>query len=191
MQLYQLYNALADALDGDLKIEKLGARELRKAGRNAVYEGEISRLKAPMLEVLLEENAHPVCELIAKTPLFWTPPKTSSDPAYVAASLKKAHVELIGPDGLVKSDLVRLGLYGMYPDADYGVRTHPAEEVFVMLAGEALWKRGGDEYQREGAGKRSYHPSMLPHATRTANKAFMSVYVWAGDVSTDNYVYSG
>jgi hypothetical protein len=32
---------------------------------------------------------------------------------------------------------------------------------------------------------------MMPHASRTHEVAFLSVYAWYGDLSTDNYVYEG
>ena len=79
----------------------------------------------------------------------------------------------------------------MHPHADYGLRTHQAEEVFVMLAGEAFWKRGDGAYMLARPPERSYHPSGLAHATRTGRQAFLSVYVWCGDLSTDSYVYRG
>jgi len=155
------------------------------------YSGKTSPLPDEILDVMTSDDAHPACAVIMETPLLWTPPQTSSDPTYIAHSLPKSHVELLGPDGLVKSDTVRLGLYGMLPGHEYGLRIHPAEEVFVMLAGEADWKRGGGEYSPLRSGQRSYHASMLPHANRTRAFAFMSVYIWLGDVDTKNYVYQG
>ena len=138
-----------------------------------------------------QADAHPICALIAQCPFTWAPPQTSSDPLYAKHSWFKAHVELLGPGGLVKSDDVRLGFYGLLPNSEYGIRTHPAEEVFIMLAGQAYWKRGTKPYMLSSPGERSYHPSMMPHATRTGDLAFMSVYAWHGDLSTDNYVYEG
>jgi len=32
---------------------------------------------------------------------------------------------------------------------------------------------------------------MLPHATKTEQSAFMSVYLWAGDLSKKQYSYDG
>ena len=191
MKLRSLFNDVADALDGSLDIEQLGASELRLNADNAEYDGVISPLGKKFTEVMSDEDAHSCCQVIAKTPLNWSPPQTSTDPKYVEHSYPKVHVELLGPDGLVKSDKVRLGLYGMLPNSEYGIRTHPAEEVFVMLAGEADWKRGELDYQIHKPGERSYHPSMMPHANRTRHKAFMSVYIWAGDISTEKYVYDG
>ena len=60
-----------------------------------------------------------------------------------------------------------------------------------MLAGKADWIRGDSDYQTLYPGDRSHHLSEMPHATRTTDSAFMSVYVWTGDISTENYVYKG
>ena len=56
-----------------------------------------------------------------------------------------------------------------------------------MLAGEADWLRGTENYQVKQAGEYSYHPSGMRHATKTNQLAFMSVYIWTGDVSTEGY----
>ncbi len=191
MSLRALFDALADAFDGPEPIETCARETLRAAAPHAQSRGDTSPLPQPFLTVMARPEAHPVCALIARTPLMWAPPQTSTDPTYVAHSLPKAHVELVGPDGLVPSDTVRLGLYGILPHAEYGIRTHPAEEIFVMLAGQAYWKRDAAPYLLQGPGERSYHPSMMPHATRTGDAAFMSVYVWHGDIATDNYTYQG
>ena len=191
MRLEKLFLALADSLDSDLEIEKAGAGALREAAGSEVVNGSSTPLPESFAKIFAESDAHPVCKLIAQTPFNWTPPQTSSDPKYIADSVAKVHVELIGPEGLVKSDKVRLGLYGMAPGHSYGIRTHLAEEVFVMLAGEAEWKKGDDPYKPLRAGDRAFHPSMTPHANRTVDHAFMSIYIWRGDVSTDSYQYRG
>ena len=191
MELKPLYSALADAFSGDLAIERNARQALLSAdvGDHSANEG--APLPQPYLDVMAQSDAHPVCQLIAETPFQWTPPQTSDEPLYVQHSHFKAHVELIGPDGIVKSDAIRLGLYGFLPGNEYGIRTHPAEEIFVMLAGKAYWKRGDRPYLLHGAGERSHHPSMMPHATRSGDSAFMSVHVWHGDISTDGYSYAG
>ena len=124
-------------------------------------------------------------------PFDWRPPETSRSPLYVKHSIFKSHVELVGPGGLVESKSIRLGLYGMLPNSEYGVRTHPAEEIYIMLAGECFWKRGDAPYSCERSNGRSYHPSLMPHASKTKGQAFMSVYAWIGDLSTNSYQYLG
>ena len=190
MDLKSFFIELAATFDGDLAIEK----HARAALLNADV-GDISLagdpLPDPVLGVMQAPDAHPICSSIAQLPFQWAPPQTSSDPNYIAHSLAKVHVELLGPGGLVKSNDVRLGLYGMLPGAEYGIRTHPAEEIYVMFAGRCDWIRGDGPYVELGPNERSHHPSMMPHASRTRDHAFMSVYVWHGDVSTDGYTYEG
>lgn len=191
MQLAELYTALAETLDADRDIERAGQAALLSAADSAVLTKTGAPLDGAYLRILKASDAHPVCRLIPSFPFDWSPPTTSDDPKYIADSVAKAHVELVGPDGIVRSREVRIGLYGMLPRHEYGLRTHLAEEVFVMLAGEADWKTGEGVYNTLRAGERSYHPSMLPHANRTRSSAFMSIYIWHGDVSTESYVYQG
>lgn len=191
MRLEPLIIALADAFDEGRPIEKAGRDALLAAASVIELRETGAPLPSEFLDILAREDAHPCCDLIAQTPFDWAPPQTSDDPSYIAVSKPKVHVELIGPDGLVTSEEVRLGLYGMLPGAEYGIRTHLAEEVFVMLAGRADWRTGSGAYNELVPGDRSHHPSMTPHANRTRDHAFMSIYVWHGDVSTDSYVYEG
>ena len=181
---------LADVFDGDMEIEKTARRELSKTSQ-ANFSTEQCALPATILSVMQKSDAHPLCGDIVEMPLDWRPPETSKSPLYAKHSIFKSHVELVGPDGLVKSESIRLGLYGMLPNSEYGIRTHPAEEIYIMLAGECFWKRGDAPYCCERPNGRSYHPSMMPHASKTEDQSFMSVYVWVGDLSTDAYEYSG
>lgn len=192
MSLGLLFTELAEVFNAPVPIEQQARAALIEAAPAAMpVQVQGTPLPAGIAHVMQDTSAHPACRTILQTPLPWAPPQTSADPKYVAHSTPKSHVELLGPEGLVRSDKVRLGLYGYIPQAEYGIRTHPAEEVFIMMAGHAWWKRGDAPYALHGPGERSYHPSMLPHATRTTDTSFMSAYVWCGDLSTQDYVYSG
>ena len=191
MTLAALISGLVEVCDAPTEIERAARNALTSAtGLPESLPGAVP-LPQSVRAVLQAADAHPVCRMILQEPLPWAPPQTSSDPTYVAHSTRKVHVELVGPDAPIRSETLRLGLYGIEPHVEYGLRTHPAAEVFIMLAGQVEWKRGDAPYQMQGPGTRSEHPSMLPHATRTQNSAFMSVYVWHGDISTDGYVYQG
>lgn len=150
-----------------------------------------STLSEPFVDVMKREDATNVCKEIMEIPFEWRPPETSDDPLYVAHSHTKVHVELLGPDGIIQSKNIRLGLYGILPYSEYGIRTHPADEVFIMLAGEAEWLRGTENYHVKNVGEYSYHPSGMRHATKTNHLAFMSVYIWSGNISTEDYQYQG
>ena len=111
MQLEALFRGLAEALNSELEIEAKGAQALLATSCNASYEGEGIPLPQSFLDVMSAENAHPVCNIIKELSLPWLPPQTSPDPAYLALSAIKVHVELLGPGGIVQDDSVRLGLY--------------------------------------------------------------------------------
>ena len=102
---------LADVFDGDMEIEKTARRgELSKVSR-ANFSTKQSTLPAPILSVMQRSDAHPICGDIIRMPFDWRPPKTSKNPLYAKHSIFKSHVELFGPDGLVKSKSIRIGLY--------------------------------------------------------------------------------
>lgn len=194
MALRELFESLVDVLDGERDIEhfaRLALNDAMMASDNVRLDGKVSPLRGPFLEAMGAKGAHSICHQIASLPFDWLPPTTSDDPKYIEHSVPKAHVEILGPGGLVKSDQVRMGLYGMMPHSEYGIRTHPAEEIYIMLAGSAFWMVGNAPYVEQFAGERSYHPSMIKHSTKTGPQAFMSVYVWHGDISTEGYSYEG
>ena len=196
MTLATLIEELRDLLCEDYPIERHAGAELRRvlsrlAQTEIVTPQDPTPLPDPILEVMGRDSAHPICRLIGTLPFHWAPPQTSADPLYQEHSHFKAHVELLGPSGLLASSKVRLGLYGMLPHREYGLRTHPAEETYIMLAGSAFWKLADAPYQQRVSGQRSHHPSMMPHATRTGDDGFMSIYIWDGDISTDQYHYFG
>ena len=191
MTIASLFDGLFDILSDDQVIERNAKAELRHLKAQNVPLGEPARLKEPFLDVMARNDAHSICSLISELPFHWAPPETSSAPVYKDHSHFKAHVELLGPTGLVTSSKIRLGLYGMLPHSEYGIRTHPAEETYIMLAGSAFWKVDDAPFGQLFTGQRSYHPSMVPHATRTGDDAFMSIYIWDGDIAAEKYRYFG
>lgn len=194
MSLRDLYRSLIEVCDPSRPIEAVAIKALAAAAdrvENMPAVASPQSLQPPFQDVLAADDAHPVCMQIAAARLPWAVPQTSGDAKYRADSVKKMIVELIGPGGMVTTDDVRVGLYGILPGAKYGFRTHPAEEVFIMLAGEADWAKADSGFATLRTGARAYHPSMMRHATRTNDYAFMSFYIWSGDISFDRYRYDG
>ena len=191
MSLKLLFTALENIFVGPLTIESHVRNPLQSSKATVEPQSFPVPLPQSSINVMERTNANLICKLITEMQFNWAPPETSSDPLYIRHSISKVHVELLGPNGLVKSDKVRLGLYGMKPGAEYGIRTHAAEEIYIMLAGDVDGKRCEATYAPHLTGEQSYHPSMMPHAFRTREVAFLSVYVWHGDLSIDSYVYEG
>ena len=123
-----------------------------------------------------QSDAHPLCDETIEMPFGWRPSESAKSPSYAKHSIFKSHVELVGPDGLVKSEPVRLGLCKMLPDSEYVVRTLLAKEIYIMLAEECLWKRGDAPNCCERSNGRSCDPSLMSHVSKTEDQAFTSVY---------------
>ena len=82
-------------------------------------EGSPSPLSKPFVDVMTSGTAHNICQDILQIPFSWAPPNTSDNPLYVAHSHSKAHVELLGPQGIITSQKIRLGLYGILPVSEF------------------------------------------------------------------------
>ena len=191
MSLQKLFSACAEILDENRPIEQAAKACLLQATPDEDIGFGANNLPPQIDEIMRQQDALPPCDIIRQMAFFWSPPTTSASAKYIKYSQAKSHVELVGPEGLTTSDSLRIGLYGMVPNSAYDIRTHPAEEIYIMLAGEVFWKVGGGEYSPHYAGSRSYHPSYMEHANMTREQAFLSIYIWCGDVSTTDYHYAG
>ena len=96
--------------------------------------------------------------------------------------------ELIGPTSLIKHQSFRVGLFALIPGIDYADHAHPADEVYIVLAGSGSWSLDGGPYQVKKAGDIIDIPSMMTHAMRTGPTPALTLYSWTGDdVSFDHY----
>lgn len=97
--------------------------------------------------------------------------------------------ELLGPNGTIRSNICRLGLFAQLPGTDYELRSHAAEETFIMLAGQGDWRVEPHDWVTLGPGGISHHPSMIPHASRASGRAFLTAWRWTGDIGVESYQY--
>src|SRR5690606_6740941 len=84
---------------------------------------------------------------------------------------------------LIVEPSVALGLLMLGPATLYPPHRHPAEEIYIPLAGTADWQRGDAAWQRVAPGTAIHHPSGIPHATRTGGQPLAALYIWHGAVS--------
>lgn len=137
-----LFLKLAEVFNGNQEIERLPSQELIANAHKPLVLGLGTPLASDFINTMQCEDAEPICSLVLEIPFDWAPPETSNSRFYRHHSIFKAHVELLGPDRLFHSNKIWLGLYGMLPHSEYCIRTHPAEEIYMMLAGNYLWKLG-------------------------------------------------
>lgn len=66
----------------------------------------------------------------------------------------------------------------------YPLHHHPAAEAYLVLSGDAEWRRGAGRWRWEPPGSVIYHAPGVPHATRAGADPLLAVYLWRGDLAT-------
>jgi hypothetical protein len=98
----------------------------------------------------------------------------------VAILQRYGWTELIGLRGPIPSEAVAAGFLLLGPEVEYPSHSHEAVELYLPLAGTALWKRGSGDYEAVPPGKVIRHGSSEPHAMTTRQEPLLAVYVWRG-----------
>lgn len=88
--------------------------------------------------------------------------------------------ELIGQRGPIPSESVAAGVLLLGPEVEYPSHSHEAVELYLPLAGTALWKRGTGEFRAVAPGEAIRHESWEPHTMRTQSEPLVASYVWRG-----------
>lgn len=140
-----------------------------------------------------EQNALPALRpaLGALAPhLVWTRnPNYRARPPHRRFLPRYGYAVILGPDDraappLIRHDGLALGLLLLGPGNDYPLHHHPADEIYVPLAGTALWRRGDGPWLPVAPGRPIHHPPDLPHATRTTAAPLLALYLWRGALAT-------
>lgn len=119
-------------------------------------------------------------QLVAAAPvLAWrqTYDARTAPPAFLA---RYGWTELIGPHGSCAADTLRLGFLLLGPDALYPPHTHAAEELYLILAGTADWRRDQEPWCPVPPGGTIHHPPNMSHAMRTTAEPLLALYLWWG-----------
>ncbi|MEX2408679.1 MAG: dimethylsulfonioproprionate lyase family protein [Rhodovibrionaceae bacterium] len=88
--------------------------------------------------------------------------------------------ELLGLRGHFASAEIALGVLMLGPETVYPLHSHAAEEVYIVLSGQAAWRKGKAEEGLLPAASVVHHPSWIPHAMRTASEPLLALYLWRG-----------
>lgn len=96
---------------------------------------------------------------------------------------------ICGPDGgpptLIQDAEVAFGLMFLGPRTHYPLHHHPADELYYTVTGPSFWRAGNADWVRRGIDEIIHHPSWLPHATLSAERPLVLLYIWEGDLNTD------
>jgi mannose-6-phosphate isomerase-like protein (cupin superfamily) len=86
--------------------------------------------------------------------------------------------ELVGLTGETASEQLACGVLLLGPNTTYPPHRHEAEEVYVPLAGRALWQRGDGLFAAEAESAVIHHAPFEPHAMRTEASPLLALYLW-------------
>lgn len=91
-----------------------------------------------------------------------------------------AYMEILGTRGHFRSDDIACGFLMIGPETEYPAHHHEAEEIYIVAAGTAAWRKGASGYIERAPGTLIHHPSRVPHAMRTEAEALLALYIWHG-----------
>ena len=94
-----------------------------------------------------------------------------------------AFAELIGPDGPMMAPQTRVGFTLIAPNTVYPLHSHPAVELYWVIAGHALWATPRLE-QIAPPGQFVLHRSSEPHSMRTFDEPLLALWLWTGDIDS-------
>lgn len=98
-----------------------------------------------------------------------------------------AFVEIVGPEGLIADERIKLGLYLQSPNTYYPPHAHAAEELYLPLSGTALWQQGEGDFVPRAPGELIHHQSWESHAMQTGDQPLLAMWAWRGNLSTADY----
>lgn len=95
--------------------------------------------------------------------------------------------ELVGPDGHIPAEGVRVGLLASEPWTDYPVSSHSGEETYLVLSGVAEWSVEPFGYKEQHPGSFVHHPAWVKHGRRTKTQPFLGAWRWSGDLDLSTF----
>ena len=93
------------------------------------------------------------------------------------------YVQVIGPGGLVESDVASAGLGVWGAGLHYPRHEHPAEETYHVLSGSVSFQRGVGPWVERAVGESVHHAPWEHHAQRFGDTTCVLSWAWTGDVA--------
>ena len=91
---------------------------------------------------------------------------------------------LIGPESPFQSEKIRAWVVYMPKNFYYPWHHHPAEEMYLCLAGEAVFRRENYTDIRLGSGGIIEHSANQSHSMETLEHPIMAYVIWRNDFGT-------
>lgn len=82
------------------------------------------------------------------------------------------------------SDEVGFNFTVQGPNVTYPDHAHKAIELYYVVSGKALWKRGGEPWIERYPGDVILHTAGMRHAMKTADEPLVAMAVWISDIQS-------
>ena len=104
--------------------------------------------------------------------LPWQQRQEADHPDFMAGH---ANAQIIGPNGLVASDNLLIGISLLAPHVTYPDHHHPPAEVYLVLT-EGEWRQEDQPWHHPGAGGYVYNQPHVVHAMRALDKPLLAIW---------------
>ncbi|MEO1139267.1 MAG: dimethylsulfonioproprionate lyase family protein [Pseudomonadota bacterium] len=92
--------------------------------------------------------------------------------------------EILGQDTPLGTQDMRSFVIYQKPGFHYPMHHHPAEELYLVVAGEGEFHIEGEPSRHLMPGDTAFHPSNAPHALTTTDHPILAYVLWRGDLGT-------
>ena len=111
------------------------------------------------------------------------------EPDMQAFCANYAFCALAGPAGWARgcsavSDKVGFNFTVQCPNVTYPDHAHKAIELYYVVSGKALWKRGGEPWVERYPGDVILHTAGMRHAMKTTDEPLVAMAVWISDINS-------
>ena len=95
--------------------------------------------------------------------------------------------EIIGPKGIIDNASIRVGLLLQLDYVAYPKHWHSAEELYLVLLGEAHWSVDDGSPEVRFPETFVHHRSNQPHSMTTSDEPLLAMWGWTGDIDGQSY----
>ena len=95
--------------------------------------------------------------------------------------------EIIGPKGIIDNPSMRVGLLLQLDHVAYPKHWHSAEELYLVLLGEAHWSVDDGSQEVRSPENFVHHKSNQPHRMTTIKEPLLAMWGWTGDIDGQSY----
>ena len=107
--------------------------------------------------------------------------QTYSEKDFGSVFLEKyGWTELIGLRGPIKSKDLACGFLLLGPELEYPMHSHEAEEIYVPMVSQTLWRQGNNPWISRPCSVPVYHKSWQTHGMQTQSDSMLALYLWRG-----------